>query len=127
MFNSPRVLVVDDNKSEVKAIKQNLKKFNFSVLEAFDGLEAVELLQKEEVDLVTLDLYMPKMNGAEVLKWLRLNKNTKLSKLPVVVISKQPALQDVGDSVTAIPNTYFLGKSKTEKLIEKIKELSSNE
>lgn len=60
------VLVVDDDKACRLVFRRELERGGYHVLEANDGLEALNILQKHPVDLVTLDLQMPKMGGLEL-------------------------------------------------------------
>ncbi len=115
-----RVLVVDDNKSVVRAIREHLENSAFLVSEAFTGKQSIEMLKKEKFDLMTLDLLMPDMNGTDVLKWLRQNENPELKKLPVVIITAFP---DIAKSIEQMPNTYHLGAKEIGKLTEKAKEI----
>jgi YesN/AraC family two-component response regulator len=56
-----------------------------NVLKAKNGIEAIEILKKENIDLVLLDLQMPEMDGFGVLKYIREHENTQ--KLPVIVVT----------------------------------------
>ena len=67
-----KILVVEDEKDLNNIITKHLKKNNFSVDSVFDGEEALEYLN---YDVIILDVMMPKMNGYEVIKNLRANKN----------------------------------------------------
>ena len=60
MYN---ILVCDDDKEIVDAIEIYLMQEGFRVLKAYNGLEALEILKKEEVHLLILDLMMPEMDG----------------------------------------------------------------
>ncbi|WP_275695543.1 response regulator transcription factor [Ferdinandcohnia quinoae] len=77
-----RILLVEDDKEISKLIADHLEHENFKVLTAFDGEEAVSLFNKEEPDLILLDLMLPKLSGMEFLKQIR-EKNV----LPILIIS----------------------------------------
>ena len=79
------VIIVDDSRDDRAIAKKILEKNNFLVSEAGTWLEALELLGKEDFDLVLLDLRMPDMDGMELLGIIRRNNNKK--DLPVVVYS----------------------------------------
>ncbi len=66
-----KILVVDDERLLVKGIKFNLEIDGYEVLMAYDGLEALEIARSEAVDLIILDLMMPKLDGLEVCRQLR--------------------------------------------------------
>ena len=62
-----RVLVCDDDKEIVDAIEIYLRREDIDVVKAYNGKQALDLLEKEEVQLVLLDIMMPEMDGIEVL------------------------------------------------------------
>ena len=68
---SKKVLVVDDEQSIVTLLQYNLEQAGYYVLTANDGQTALELGLKEELDLIILDLMLPKLDGIEVCKHLR--------------------------------------------------------
>jgi CheY-like chemotaxis protein len=78
------ILIADDIEDNRFVIKETLNFFNkeTDVLEAVDGLQALEMLQKNKVDFVIMDLDMPEMNGFEALSEIR--KNKKLKNLKVI-------------------------------------------
>ena len=76
------VLVVDDNSNIVDFIQRNLDARGFKTLTARDGIEALQKFNAEQVDLVILDLLMPKMDGLEVIRRIRAKSIT-----PIIVLS----------------------------------------
>ena len=66
-----RLLVVDDDPGIVSILSLSLKEAGYEVDEANDGIEAVELLQNKSYDVAIVDAIMPKMNGAEVCKFIK--------------------------------------------------------
>ena len=82
-----KLLVVDDDISITQILKLSLERQNYQVLSAFNGIEAIDMLQKhEDFTLVLTDIYMPKMSGLELLQYMKVNKpNT-----PVMMITGQP-------------------------------------
>lgn len=78
------VLVVDDDANNRILIARNLKKRGYAVMEACDGVEALELIRKTPFDLVVCDIVMPRMDGVELLRHLQSEFG---SRLPVMVIS----------------------------------------
>ena len=77
-----RILVVDDEKLLVKGIKFNLENDGYEVECAYDGEQAVEIVRQGKVDLVILDLMMPKMDGFEACKRIR-----EFSKVPIIMLT----------------------------------------
>lgn len=80
-----KVLAVDDEVHILELVKYNLIQAGYEVITAETGEEAVELLKNEEVQLVLLDWMLPKMDGMDVLKWIRSDK--RLKRLPVILLT----------------------------------------
>lgn len=78
-----KVLIVDDDESILKILSKFLSKKNFHVITAKNGLIACEIIKKEKIDIVFLDIFMPQMNGEDFLD-IALKINPKLK---VIVIS----------------------------------------
>jgi CheY-like chemotaxis protein len=70
------ILVVDDDKSLVKSIKYQLEHRGYSTYVAYDGKQALEMVENHRPDLILLDIVMPNMNGYEVIKALKSNPET---------------------------------------------------
>ena len=83
--NQKSVLVVDDDKSLVRSLEYQLKQRGFSVYVAYDGKQALEVVEKHPPDLILLDMVMPEMNGYEVMKVL--NSNPDMANIPIVVLT----------------------------------------
>ena len=71
-MTNPRILVVDDDEESRALVRVALEREGFSVLEAGDGAEALDVVTKESPDLVILDVNLPTMGGFDVLARLRL-------------------------------------------------------
>jgi DNA-binding response OmpR family regulator len=83
-----RILICDDDAGTRLLLKRTLvREFGAEVTEAADGLQALELLEERNFDLLILDLMMPGVDGAGVLKILR--EQMRLANLPVVIVSGQ--------------------------------------
>jgi DNA-binding response OmpR family regulator len=82
MPDSSTILLVDDEDSVQKLLAYPLEREGFRVLQARDGEEALERFAAENVDLVLLDLMLPKLDGLEVCKRLR-----ALSEVPIIMLT----------------------------------------
>lgn len=80
-----RTLIIEDNANNMYLITFLLKNSGHEVLQAFDGQSGVDLAKKETVDLILLDIQLPKMNGYEVAQALR--KDDSLNGVPIVAIT----------------------------------------
>lgn len=79
------VLVVEDNLMNMELVAYLLKSNGMEVTQAFDGLEALEALNKSIFDLILLDIQLPGMDGMEILK--RLKENPNLKHISVVALT----------------------------------------
>ena len=77
-----KILVVDDEKLLVKGIKYNLEQEGYQVVTAFDGEEAVHLAHDESIDLILLDLMLPKLDGLTVCRTVR-----GFSDVPIIMLT----------------------------------------
>ncbi len=80
-FVSKKILIVDDEKNIVDILKFNLKREGFVTVEAYDGEQAIEQVEKEKPDLILLDVMLPKMDGFTVCKKLRQTISTPILML----------------------------------------------
>ncbi len=76
------ILVCDDDKEIVEAIEIYLMQEGYDVIKAYDGEEALAVLEKEEVDLVVIDVMMPKLDGIRATLQIR-----KESSIPIIILS----------------------------------------
>lgn len=80
---SQKVLVVDDEQSIVTLLQYNLEQSGFEVITAFDGEDGLNKIFSEDPDIVVLDLMLPKMDGVEVCKAVRSEKN----QVPILMLT----------------------------------------
>lgn len=80
-----RLLVVEDNTFNMRLIEDILEPLQHDIIEAKNGLDAVEMLRHERPDLILLDVLLPGMNGIDVLKHIK--GNPQLADIPVVVMT----------------------------------------
>ncbi len=82
-----KVMIVDDEPSELKTIEMTLKVEGFEVRTAYSGPEALGTLKKEKPDLVLVDFYMVEMNGRELCERIRADPDLKDLKLAFLTIA----------------------------------------
>jgi len=117
-----RVLVVDDILANVKLLEARLAAEYFEVLSAFSGREALDLLARERVDVVLLDVMMPGMDGFEVCR--RIKTNVQTHHIPVVMVT---ALDQPADKVQGLESGAddFLTKPVDDiALVTRVKNLA---
>ena len=79
-----KILIVDDDKLMLAAIAHSLKADGYETLVAEDGFKALNILEKEKVDLIVSDIMMPSMSGLGLLNLL---KQYYFNRMPVIIIS----------------------------------------
>ena len=111
-----KLLIVDDEKLIRDVIKTYAETENFEALEAENGLEALDVLKKEKVDLIILDIMMPKMDGMTFLEEI---KNTK--NIPVIILSARNEEYDKLRGFDLGTDDYLTKPFSPKELIARIK------
>ncbi|ALS23433.1 response regulator transcription factor [Paenibacillus naphthalenovorans] len=110
------ILLVDDEKEIIDLLEIYLKNEGFRLLRAANGLEALSILQKEEVDLVVLDIMMPKMDGIEACLKIREQKN-----MPIIMLSAKSQDMDKILGLSTGADDYVSKPFNPLELIARIK------
>ncbi|MCD9026343.1 response regulator transcription factor [Cohnella silvisoli] len=110
------ILIADDDRDIVRMIEKELKRENFGVLCAYDGKQALEMMESEPVDFLILDVMMPVMDGLEVCRRLGRERN-----IPVLILSARDREIDriVGLEIGA--DDYMTKPFSLNELIARIK------
>jgi diguanylate cyclase (GGDEF)-like protein len=99
-----RILIVDDIADNRTILLRRFQRQGFDVVEADSGLQALELIESEEFDLVLLDVMMPGINGLEALKRIRSQKSA--STLPVIMVTAKSESENVVEALGLGANDY---------------------
>ena len=121
MAAGPKVLIVDDEKNIVEAIRYNLETAGFRTLTAADGKRALELARRELPDLITLDVMLPEHDGWEVCRLLRQDDRTR--RIPVIMLTVK---SDEADTVIGLElgaDDYLTKPFSPKELVARIKAL----
>ena len=114
---SKRVLIIDDASLVRRYYREALERAGFQVDEALNGLEALEKLLAEPVDLLIVDVNMPQMNGLTFLKTLR-RKDLPIASVPAMIASTESGPQDKLAARQAGANFYLVKPLSREALVE---------
>ncbi|MCK5461080.1 response regulator [Candidatus Gracilibacteria bacterium] len=119
MVKKPKILVVDDERALSTALRLKLTNSGFDVKTAFDGEEALRILEKESFDLILLDLIMPNMDGFQVLKVF---VEQKMSGK--VIVTSNLSQEEDEEKAKALGAIRYFVKSDTPllKIVEYVKE-----
>jgi CheY-like chemotaxis protein len=110
-----KILVVDDEPDVRNFLATCIQDAGFTVDSAVDGQDALEKIEKEIPDLMTLDMVMPRKSGIELIRTLR--KNDKWSKLPVIVITAHARNEFASEDIKSF--NAFTSGLKPRRTIEK--------
>jgi CheY-like chemotaxis protein len=117
-----KILVIEDDVILLKALNIELLSNGFDVVSAVNGEGGLELIKKGGIDLVLLDLIMPKLDGFKVLEVI--SQDAKLSKVPVIVLSNLNQKSDIerAKNLGAI-DFYEKATTNLDVLVSKIKKI----
>ena len=114
-----KILVVEDDKNLRKLIVTCLEKASYTVFETRNGEEALDLMDKEYVDLIVTDIMMPEMDGYELIKSLReANYNT-----PILIITAKEDIEDKRQGFNLGADDYMVKPINIDELILRVKSL----
>jgi two-component system chemotaxis sensor kinase CheA len=99
------VLIVDDSNMDRKIMRQALEPLGVQILEAKDGMEALEVLKKNDVDAMLIDIEMPRMDGYTLAQEIR--KYNKYRKLPLIAVTSRTTKSDRVRGVEVGMNEYI--------------------
>jgi CheY-like chemotaxis protein len=116
-----KVLVVDDSKLLHRMFEMMLRQY--PLVHAYDGKEALQQLEENhDVDLVLLDMNMPRMNGLELLEAMKADKEMK--KIPVVLVTTEGSDEQTQRGLEAGAAAYVKKPFKNEELIAVVQRLT---
>lgn len=120
--NKKTVLIVDDDEKMANAISRVLRRDGWNTIHASDGFQAGLAMVKHTINLITLDLMMPNINGFDVLETLA--NDEQLRKIPILVISASDD-KDLKKSLTLGAKDYLKKPFDNTKLLSTANQLIS--
>jgi DNA-binding response OmpR family regulator len=112
-----KILIVEDEAGIVQFLKQGLEEEGYEIRTALDGLLGFELFKKESFDLILLDWMLPKMNGLELCKAIRIKDKT----IPIIFLTAKDTIQETIEGLKAGANDYIKKPFSFDELLERIK------
>ena len=112
MYN---ILIVDDDKEIVNAIEIYLKKEGYNIFKAYNGEQALQQLEKEQIHLIILDIMMPKKDGIEILHEIRKDKT-----IPVIMLSAKSEDYDKIEGLNTGADDYITKPFNPLELIARV-------
>jgi CheY-like chemotaxis protein len=115
------ILLVEDEDVLRENIKEILELYDYNVVEFSNGYDALNFMDKKDVNLIISDLMMPNMDGHEFLSRVRSNPN--LSEIPFILLSAKVEKKDRDKSLKMGANLYLTKPIKSKDLIKSIKSI----
>lgn len=113
------IITVDDSSTMRRIIKNTLQKLGFAtVLEAGNGVEALEVMSKNKIDMIVTDWNMPEMDGLTFVKTVRQKEQYK--DTPILMITTEAAKEDILTALRSGVNNYVVKPFTPETLQEKV-------
>ncbi|PBJ15770.1 response regulator transcription factor [Flavobacterium sp. ACN6] len=111
------ILIVEDELGIVQFLKQGLQEEGYQVTTSNDGSKGFELLQNQKFDLILLDWMLPKINGLDLCKAIRVKDQTT----PIIFLTAKDTVQETIEGLKAGANDYIKKPFSFEELVERIK------
>ena len=115
-MNQPKILVVDDDKEIVGAIKKRLEMEDYEIITAYNGLEAMDVLMEQDVQLLIIDVMMPKMDGLSATMKIRESKN-----IPIIILSAKTEESDKILGLSMGADDYVSKPFRPDELVARVK------
>jgi DNA-binding response OmpR family regulator len=103
-INPANILVVDDDQTFLQILARRLEGSGYNTILASDGTEALEILSQRSIDLVLLDIMMPKLSGLDTLKTIRAKHS--MAQLPVIMVTAKDGTEDTIEAFELGANDY---------------------
>jgi diguanylate cyclase (GGDEF)-like protein len=117
--STPRILITEDEPHLREVLKLQLENAGYDVLEACDGLQALEIAQREIPDLVLLDVMMPQMDGYEACRRLRGQFVTR--SIPIIMLTAKSSASDMEQGLEGGANDYVTKPWSVRELMLRIR------
>ncbi len=116
-----KILVAEDSSVLLNLIKRILSEADFEIAPAKNGEQVLKIVEAEDIDLILMDINMPKVNGIECTKRIRANEDEKKQNLPIIAVTGN-AMNMTEDEFTELGINDFLPKPiDFDKLVELVK------
>lgn len=122
-MSKKRILLVDDERDLVETMVMKFEALGFEVVTAYDGAAGLDKARKENVDIIILDLMLPKMDGYKVCGLLK--KDARYADIPIILLSAKAQETDIKMGEEAGADAYITKPFDSKVLLAKINELIS--
>ena len=116
-----KLLIIEDDPTALRLIEYTLKQRGYQVMTTRNGLEGIITAQKEEPDLIILDIMLPGIDGFEVCKRLRAGAQT--AKIPILIISAKIQKEDINTGFRSGADDYLCKPASPSEIITRVENL----
>ena len=122
---SKKIVIIDDDEDIVKMAQSYLLEEYpiFDYFDAYDGAAGYSLILEEMPDLIILDIKMPSLSGLEVLKKIRTNTDSNISKIPVIMLTAASDSETVQTAIEQGASNYLLKPFQKTALISRVNKI----
>jgi len=117
----PRILLVDDERDLVWALRHGLSDEGYEVLTAYDGAEALGVARRHRPELVILDIVMPRLDGLQVCR--RLRRDPTLAAVPILFLTERSTIEDRIKGLDEGGDDYLVKPFDLEELKARVRAL----
>ena len=115
-----KILFIEDEAALQKTLGGRLKEKGLEVIAALDGETALNIIKSTKIDLILLDLILPRKSGFEILRELKENAETK--DIPVIILTNLENMKDIEQAMEMGATTYLVKTNYSlDEVVEKIK------
>ena len=122
-----RILAIDDNADIRELIAFILRRENYEVSTASNGMAGLEMIKGAKPDLIILDVVMPEFSGYDVLEAVRSDKSSKIRDIPVLMITSKSSTDDIDQALELGATAYIVKPFRPAKLVTKVKSILGEE
>jgi len=120
-----KVLIAEDSSVIQNLTKKILQIQNYQIFSAKNGVQVLDMLEKDSFDIILMDINMPKMDGMECARQIRALDDTKKSQVPIVAITGNAMNYSMDDFKNAGINEYLQKPLNFDSLVDTVKNLTS--
>lgn len=112
------ILVADDSPTIRKFVSIALKVKGYEIIQVADGMQALEKLPSEKIDLVITDLNMPNVDGFELIDSIR--KNSDYKEIPIIILSSLSGSEEIERGIQCGANSYMLKPFDSKRVLYEV-------
>ena len=121
IMTKSKILIIEDEREVCNMLARILTRHGYEATAAYDGLEGLDKVKSFNPSLVLLDVFIPRIDGLQVLK--RLKASPETSHIPVVMCTARALMSEVEEAIGMGASGYIVKPFLTEEVIDKLKEI----